>query len=159
MAVIIGKPLGIISNSFKTVFYKRLTTAKDKLSIFKKSLILITFISFLLTAPFYLIPNSFFIFLLGPEWADTGRYIQLICPLLFSRFIFNVVNPTISYTLQNHFLLIWQIVYFLSLVLLFWLIQEYSVEHVLLFYALFGAFMYAVLGFISFVVLKNHIKN
>lgn len=156
---IIGKPLGILSNSFKTVFYKRLTTAKDKLMIFKKSLFLITFASFLLTVPFYIIPDSFFIFLLGPEWSDTGRYIQLICPLLFSRFIFNVVTPTISYTLQNHYLLIWQIIYIISLILLFWLISGYSVENVLLYYALFGAFMYAVLGFISFIVLKNHIKS
>ncbi|MAQ69859.1 MAG: hypothetical protein CMD23_02040 [Flavobacteriales bacterium] len=156
---IIGKPLGILSNSFKTVFYKRLTTAKDKLSIFKKSLFLITFASLFLTAPFYIVPDSFFIFLLGPEWADTGKYIQLICPLLFSRFIFNVVSPTISYTLQNHFLLIWQIIYIISLILLFWFIAGYSVENVLLYYALFGACMYAVLGMISFIVLKNHIKN
>ena len=156
---IIGKPLGILSNSFKTVFYKRLTTAKDKLAIFKKSLFLITFASFFFTAPFYIISDSFFIFLLGPEWSDTGRYIQLICPLLFSRFIFNVVTPTISYTLQNHYLLIWQIIYVISLVLLFWFVAGYSVENVLLYYALFGAFMYAVLGVISFIVLKNHIKN
>ena len=109
--------------------------------------------------PFYIIPDSVFIFLLGPEWSDTGRYIQLICPLLFSRFIFNVVTPTISYTLQNHYLLIWQIIYTISLILLFWLISGYSVENVILYYALFGAFMYAVLGGISFIVLKNHIKN
>ena len=156
---IIAKPLGILSNSFKTVFYKRLTTAKDKLTIFKKSLFLITFASFLLTVPFYIIPDSVFIFLLGPEWSDTGRYIQLICPLLFSRFIFNVVTPTISYTLQNHYLLIWQIMYTISLILLFWLLSGYSVENVILYYALFGAFMYAVLGGVSFIVLKNHIKN
>ena len=156
---IIAKPLGILSNSFKTVFYKRLTTAKDKLTIFKKSLFLITFASFLLTVPFYIIPDSVFIFLLGPEWSDTGRYIQLICPLLFSRFIFNVVTPTISYTLQNHYLLIWQIMYTISLILLFWLISGYSVENVILYYALFGAFMYTVLGGVSFIVLKNHIKN
>ena len=155
---IIAKPLGILSNSFKTVFYKRLTTAKDKLTIFKKSLFLITFASFLLTVPFYIIPDSVFIFLLGPEWSDTGRYIQLICPLLFSRFIFNVVTPTISYTLQNHYLLIWQIIYFILLVFLFYSIYTFTVEDVLICYALLGAFMYMVLGYVSFLVLKKHIK-
>jgi len=156
---IIGKPLGIISNSFKTVFYKRLTTAKDKLMVFKKSILLMTIISFILTTPFYLIPDHFFIFLLGDEWSDTGKYIQLLCPLLFSRFIFNVVMPSISYTLQNHYLLIWQIIYFMSLILLFWFVHELTVEHVLLLYAIFGACMYAALGLVSFLVLKNHVKN
>mgnify|MGYP001217021060 CR=1 FL=1 len=156
---IIGKPLGIISNSFKTVFYKRLTTAKDKLLLFKKSILLMTFISFFLTAPFYVIPDQFFIFLLGSEWSDTGKYIQLICPLLFSRFIFNVTVPSISYTLQNHYLLVWQTIYLISLLILFWFLHDLSVENVLLLYAIFGAMMYAVLGFVSFVALKNHIKN
>ena len=155
---IIGKPLGIISNSFRTVFYKRLTTAKDKLTIFKKSIILMTFISFILTVPFYIIPESFFVLLLGDEWIDTGKYIQLLCPLLFSRFIFNVVTPTISYTMQNHYLLIWQIVYFICLVFLFHSLKESVVEHVILIYAIFGACMYAMLGFISFKVLKHSIK-
>ena len=93
------------------------------------------------------------------SYMNTGRYIQLICPLLFSRFIFNVVTPSISYTLKNHYLLIWQIIYFVTLVFLFWFTKESSVEHLILLYAVFGAFMYAVLGFISFIVLKNHIKN
>tara|TARA_B000000475_G_C15886417_1_gene402634 strand:- start:35 stop:844 length:810 start_codon:yes stop_codon:yes gene_type:complete len=156
---ILGKPLGIISNSFKTVFYKRLTTAKDKISIFKKSILLMTVISFVLTTPFYLIPDTFFIVLLGQEWSDTGRYIQLICPLLFSRFVFNVVTPAISYTLQNHFLLIWQIFYMICLVLLFSIVQEFNVEKVLFVYSIFGALMYVVLGWIAFLVLKKHIQK
>ena len=156
---IIGKPLEIISNSFKTVFYKRLTTAKDKLSIFKKSFFLISCICFVIIVPFYFIPDSVYVFILGNEWGDMGRYIQLICPLFLSRFIFNVVTPTISYTLKNHYLLIWQIIYFISLVCLFWFIKGASDQDVLFMYSIFGTFMYAVLGFISFIVLKNHIKN
>ena len=155
---IIAKPLGLISNSFKTVFYKRLTTAKDKLTIFKKTLILMTVISFVLTIPFYIIPDSFFVILLGPEWVDTGRYIKLLCPLLFSRFIFNVVTPSISYTMQNHYLLFWQIFYFLGLVFLFIFSKGLSVENVIFIYAIFGALMYFLLGFISFLVLKKNIK-
>ena len=156
---IIGKPLSIISSSFKTVFYRRLTTASNKLLLFKKSLFLMLFISFLLTMPFYVIPDSFFVFLLGEEWIETGRFIQLICPLLFSRFIFNVVVPSISYTLQNHYLLIWQIIYLASMLFLFWFIQDYTVESVLFLYAILGAVMYAILGVIAFMVLKNHIEN
>ena len=116
-------------------------------------------ISFILTIQFYIIPDSFFVFLLGDEWVDTGKYIQLLCPLFLSRFIFNVVMPSISYTLQNHYLLIWQIIYFISLILLFWLIHELTVENVLLLYAIFGAIMYAALGLVSFLVFKNHVKN
>ena len=156
---ILGKPLGVISNSFKTVFYKRLTTAKDKLSIFKKSILLMTVISLVLTTPFYLMPDTFFVLLLGQEWTDVGKYIQLICPLLFSRFIFNVITPAISYTLQNHFLLIWQIFYMVCLVLLFSVIQEFHVEKVLFLYSIFGALMYALLGLIAFLVLKKHIQT
>tara|TARA_B100000902_G_C27033881_1_gene775877 strand:+ start:75 stop:662 length:588 start_codon:yes stop_codon:yes gene_type:complete len=156
---IIGKPLGIISNSFKTVFYKRLTTAKDKITIFKKSILLISVISICLIIPFYILPDSFFIFILGPEWGDIGIYIQLLCPLLFSRFIFNVVMPSISYTLQNHYLLIWQFVYLVLLVFLFWFMQHQSVEDVLFLYSLFGAFMYLMLGFVSYLVLKNKYQS
>ena len=36
---------------------------------------------------------------------------------------------------------------------------ELTVENVLLLYAIFGAIMCAILGFVSFVALKNHIKN
>lgn len=153
---ILAKPLGIISNSFKTVFYKRLTTAKNKILIFKKSIFLMTVISLLLTFPFYLMPDSFFVFVLGPEWGDTGRYIKLLCPLLFSRFIFNVITPTLSYTLQNHYLLIWQVLYFILLAILFFILRNQVVEDFLLIYALFGAFMYAFLGLISFLVLKKN---
>ena len=156
---IIAKPLGIISNSFKTVFYKRLTTAQDKINIFKKSVFLMTVISCLLVLPFYFIPDDFFIFLLGSEWGDTGKYIKLLCPLLFVRFITNVITPSISYSLQNHHLLIWQILYFSLLLCLFFYIHSFSVEDVLFLYALLGAIMYLVLGFISFSVLKKHIKS
>ena len=156
---IIGKPLGVISNSFKTVFYKRLTTAKNKINIFKKSVVLMTLISCLLILPFFLIPDNIFVILLGDEWAETGTYIKLLCPLLFSRFILNVVSPSISYALQNHYLLVWQVLYFLILILLFWFVHTLPVEAVLLLYSLTGAFMYILLGWISFVVLKNHIKS
>ena len=152
---IIGKPLGIISNSFKTVFYKRLTTAKDKITIFKKSILLMSVISLCLITPFYILPENFFIFILGSEWGDIGIYIQLLCPLLCSRFIFNVVMPSISYTLQNHYLLIWQFVYLFLLLFLLWFLQYDSVENMLFIYALFGAFMYFLLGVISYFVLKN----
>ena len=156
---IIGKPLGIISTSFKTVFYKRLTTAKDQLNLFKRSMALTVFISLFLIIPFYIIPDSIFVVFLGSEWGDVGQYIQLICPLFFSRFVFNVVTPTISYTLKNHYLFIWQVIYVLFLVLLLWIIKNMHVEQVLLIYSIFGAFMYACLGFLSFIVLKNHIKK
>ena len=156
---IIAKPLSIISNSFKTVFYKRLTTAKDKLSIFKKSIILMTLISFLLVLPFYFIPEDFFVFLLGKDWGETGKYIKLLCPLLFVRFITNVITPSISFSLQNHYLLIWQILYFSLIIILFFSIYNFSVEVVLFLYAILGAFMYLVLGFISFSVLKKNNKQ
>ena len=156
---IIGKPLGIISNSFKTVFYKRLTTAKDKLTLFKRSIALTACISFCLITPLYIIPDSWFIVLLGSEWIDVGKYIKLICPLFFSKFVFNVVTPSVSYTLKNHYLLIWQIIYVVLLVLLFSRINSVDVEYILLTYSLFGAFMYICLGGISFVVLKNHIES
>ena len=114
-----------------------------------------TLISISLTLPFYFIPPSVFDFLLGSEWVETGKYIQLICPLLFSKFIFNVVTPTISYTLQNHYLLIWQVIYLVFLIILFYLLQGSGVDVVLIAYALFGSFMYVLLGFISFFVLKK----
>ena len=67
--------------------------------------------------------------------------------------------PSISYTLQNHYLLIWQIIYFVCLIVLFWFAHGLVVEHVLLLYAIFGACMYVLLGLVSFLVLKNHVKN
>ena len=158
---ILGKPLAIISNSFKTVFYQRLTTAQNKKNIFIKSLALMMLIGIVLTIPFYYLPDTFFIFILGDEWGDTGRYIQLICPLIFSRFVFTVVSPTISYTLKNHLLLFWQIIYFVSLVVLFSVFSnvQFSNEHVLLTYSMLGAFMYTLLGVISYLVLIKNIKN
>ena len=152
---IIGKPLGVISNSFKTVFYQRLTTAKDKLAIFKKSVFLMLVISTCLIIPFYILPENFFVIVLGPEWADIGMYIKLLCPLLFARFVFNVVMPSLSYTLQNHYLLIWQLIYLILLLFMFWYIPSSNVEDMLFIYSLLGAFMYSLLGFMSYLVLKN----
>jgi len=156
---ILGKPLSIISNSIKTIFYKRLTTAKGKIAIFNKSLLLMIIVGFALTFPIAIIPNEVFVFVLGDNWGEVGQYIQLISPLLFSRFIFNVVVPSISYTLRNYYLLIWQIIYFICLVVLFSFLRDETVDNVLFVYAIFGAFMYFVLGLISFLVLKNHVKN
>ena len=156
---IIAKPLGIISNSFKTVFYKRLTTAKDQLNIFKKSVFLMTVVSFFLVIPFYFIPDSFFIFLLGESWVDVGDYIKLICPLLLVRFITNVISPSIAYSLQNQYLFIWQVIYFIIIIALFWFIRGMSVNEVLIIYAFFGALMYLVLGLVSYLVLKKYISN
>jgi len=156
---ILGKPLSIISNSIKTIFYKRLTTAKGKIAIFNKSLLLMIIVGFALTFPIALIDEEVFIFILGDEWGEVGQYIQLIAPLLFSRFIFNVVLPSISYTLKNYYLLIWQIIYFICLVVLFSFLRDEKVDDVLFIYAVFGAFMYFMLGLISLSVLKNHVKN
>ena len=155
---IIGKPLGIISNSFKTVFNKRLTTTTNQISLFKRSLILTICVSLLLILPLYLLPNKLFVSLLGNQWEDVGLYIKLICPLFFSRFVFNVITPTILYTLKNQYLLIWQFSYTFVLFILFTLIRDVELEKVLIFYSIFGAFMYACLGLISFLLLKKHIR-
>ena len=156
---IIGKPLGIISNSFKTVFYKRLTTTKDHITLFTKSISLTVFVSLTLILPLYILPQNIFISFLGDQWNDIGIYIKLICPLFFSRFVFNVVTPTISYTLKNHYLLIWQIIYVIMLLVLFTIIQDMQVERVLFIYSFFGAFMYACLGLLSYILIRKHMNS
>lgn len=155
---IIGKPLGIISNSLKTVYYKRITTAQNKPLIFVKSVVLMSLVCSVVIIPFFLLNNEFYIFLFGPNWGDTALFVKMLCPLLFFRFVSNVVTPSISYKMENQILLIWQIIYLVALLVLFLFFNFKSVNQMILTYSITGACMYLILGILSYLTLKKYIS-
>ena len=108
--------------------------------------------------PFFLLNNEFYIFLFGPNWGDTALFVKMLCPLLFFRFVSNVVTPSISYKMENQILLIWQIIYLVVLLVLFLFFNFKSVNHMILIYSVTGACMYFILGILSYLTLKKYIS-
>jgi len=152
----VAKPLNIISESLKVAFYQRLTMKKNKIMFFVQSVILMFFLGSFFVGVIYFIPDSFYdYFLGGGEWSDVGKYIRLLLPLIFTRFIFVMASGTIAHKLKNHITLIWRIIYLLILIYLFSSIDFVNEEQLVWTYSIIGSVMYLVLGILSFLVLKD----
>jgi O-antigen/teichoic acid export membrane protein len=156
---VITYPLNFLTTSFTSVFYQKLTTTANKLKLYLYSYLISFFSACIICFPFLFWGEEIFGFFLGKEWAYSGKMAQILIPITIAGFATRNVSSVFSLLKNQQISLIWQIIYLAVAIVIFYIYSGDSLEHILLYYSLFGAFMYVFLGLTGYLLLKKNIHK
>ena len=152
---VITYPLALISQSFMTVFYQKITESNKKLKLYLMSYFGNFIIASIAMIPIVFWGEELFVFVLGEDWEIAGSIARYLTPLTITSFAMRSVSNIFALTRRNGTLLIWQILY-LSIVLgTILLTKSENFEVMLLYFSLIGGFLYIALAITGYVIIKK----
>jgi len=154
---VINYPLNFISTSFTSVFYQKLTKTRLKVKLYLYSYFVSFLIAFVLLLPIIFWGEELFSFVLGEKWAFSGRIAKLLIPIVIASFATRNVSSIFSLLKLQQITLIWQILYLVIAISIFYYFRENKLEQILLFFSFFGAIMYIILAYVGYTLLKRSI--
>lgn len=147
---VINFPLSFLSNSFTSVFYQKITTTNNKKGLFLYSYFSSFFIALIILLPIVFWGEELFSFVLGKKWGYSGKIAKLLIPLAVASFATRNTSSVLLYLKLQKITLIWQILYLLIAVGIFYYFKGQKLEEILLYFSFFGAFMYIGLAFVGY---------
>jgi O-antigen/teichoic acid export membrane protein len=155
---VIRLPISLLSTSFTSVFYQKLSTTERKIWLYNISYLTIFFIGFILMLPIIFWGEEIFGFVLGSQWIKAGYIAKIIAPLIIFSFATSSVSNVFPVTRTNHILLIWQILYLFAALLIIYIFKSSSIYTLLFYFTLYGSFMYFILAVMGYYILKKRRK-
>ena len=150
---VLNYPLSLISNSFTSVFYQKLTTTKQKIKLYLYSYIISLIIASIISFPVYFWGKELFNFVLGKQWAYSGELAKLLIPIVIFGFATRNTSVLYSFLKLQQITLIWQIFYLTAALGIFFFFKTSGLEVILNLFSLTGAFMYLLLGILGYFLL------
>lgn len=156
---VINYPLTLINVAFSSVFYQRISSEKNSLSVFRISWLLNLLLAGILLFPIVIWGESLFAFVLGEEWRMSGRFASILVPLAICSFAARSVAAVFSLLKKNEALLLWQVIY-LSVILavIYWL-KASDIQTILFYFSLTGSGLYLLQSYLGYRLLKKNEKQ
>ena len=145
-------PLALISLSFSSVFYQKLSTTGRKPRLYLLSFITNMVIGLVLLFPVMVWGEEIFTFVLGSRWTGAGTIARIISPLTVCGFAAGSVSAAFAVSKKNQILLLWQIAYLAIGLLIIYLKSNCTLNTILLYFSIFGAAMYLLLALLGYYV-------
>lgn len=152
----INYPLNLISQSFTSVFYQKISETNKKVKLYITSYFLNFILAGLALIPIIIWGEEIFMFFLGKEWEIAGSIAKYLAPLTITSFAMRSVSNIFSLTRKNKSLLIWQVIYLLLIIIVIFFSKSLSFEILLLNVSIFGSLMYIVLAILGYSVIKKY---
>ena len=152
---VISYPLELINQSFMTVFYQKINETSKKLKFYIISYFGNFLIATIAMIPIVLWGEELFVFVLGKDWEIAGAIAKYMAPLTIASFAMRSVSNIFSLTRRNGILLIWQAIYLFIILSTIFILKSEKFELMLLYFSLVGGFLYIVLAFIGYKILKK----
>jgi len=152
---VINFPLNFLSNSFTSVFYQKITTTKNRINLYLLSYISSFIIAFVILLPIVFWGEDLFGFVLGKEWIYSGHIAKFLIPLAVAGFATRNTSSVFLYLNLQKLTLIWQVIYLLIAICIFYFFKETKLDTILLYFSFFGAIMYISLAFVGYRKLKQ----
>jgi len=152
---VISYPLELINQSFMTVFYQKINETNKKLKFYLISYFGNFLIASLAMIPIILWGEELFVFVLGKDWEIAGSIAKYMAPLTITSFAMRSVSNIFSLTRRNGILLIWQIIYLTLILATIFFSKSENFELMLLYFSLVGGFLYIVLAFTGYRIMKK----
>lgn len=152
---VINYPLSFITSSFSSVYYQKLTTTKNKKKLYLFSYFLSFIIALLIVSPLIFWGEELFSFVLGEKWRYSGKIAKIIIPIAVASFATRNVSSVFSLLKLQQITLIWQIIYLIIVISIFYLFNELKLEKILIFFSFSGAIMYIFLALIGYIFLTK----
>ena len=153
---VINYPLSIISQSFTSVFYQKISESKKKVQMYLISYFSNFLIATLAMAPIVFWGEEIFSFALGKDWTLAGSIAKYLTPLTITSFAMRNVSNIYSLTRKNRTLLIWQIIYLIVIIIVIFFSKSFAFEDLLLNVSIFGSILYIILAIMGYFILKSH---
>lgn len=152
---VINYPLSLISQSFTSVFYQKMTETNKKLKLY-----LISFFSNFVLATLAMIPivlwgEEIFAFVLGKEWEVAGSIAKYLAPLTIAGFAMRSVSNIFSLTRRNGTLLLWQILYLSITFIVIYYTKSGRFEDMIWYISVMGSILYIILAIIGFFIIRK----
>lgn len=152
---IINYPLHLISQSFTSVFYQKISETNKKIKLYLISYFVNFILASLAMIPVVFWGEEIFVFVLGEEWEIAGSIAKYLAPLTIASFAMRSVSNIFSLTRKNGILLIWQIIYLITILIAIFISKSAEFEIMLLSVSFIGAFLYLVLAFIGYLIMRK----
>lgn len=152
---VMNYPLSLISNSFISVFYQKLTSTKQQVKLYLYSYLSSLAIAFVISVPVFFWGEELFGFVLGKEWKFSGYLAKLLIPLIVFGFATRNTSIVFSYLKLQQISLIWQILYLSAAFIVFFFLKDTKIEILIMWFSFIGGFMYLFLGVAGYFSLKR----
>ncbi len=154
---IINYPLSLLTSSFISVFYQKLTETKQELKLYAYSYFVSLAIALAVSIPIFFWGEELFAFVLGKQWTFSGYMAKLLIPIVVFGFATRNTSIVFSYLKLQQISLIWQILYLLSAFIVFFYFKDTEIEVLLLWFSCIGGFLYFILGLVGYIMLAKRI--
>lgn len=155
-------PLSLVTASMSQVLLQRFTEKRNaKLSMRKEALgtlLSLLFVAVLFGVVIQFFGTNLFQFVFGDTWRVSGQYASVLVWAFALKFVVSPFNILFTVFERIGWLSVWQVFYFLLILLLAWLPFE-SMESFLIFYLWFELISYAVAGIMDWAVLRSYEKQ
>lgn len=152
---VINYPLSLISQSFTSVFYQKMTETNKKLKLYLISYFSNFGIATLAMLPIIFWGEEIFSFVLGSEWSVAGSIAKYLSPLTIASFAMRSVSNIFSLTRRNGTLLLWQILYLTITFIVIFYTKSGQFENMIWYVSLIGSILYIILAVIGFFIIRK----
>lgn len=151
---VINYPLSLISQSFTSVFYQKISETNKKIKLFVISYFSNFIIALIAMIPIVLWGEEIFVFVLGKEWEIAGSIAKYLAPLTIASFAMRSVSNIFSLTRKNGILLVWQIIYLIVILAVIFILKSGDFEIMLIAVSFVGAILYIALALMAYRIMK-----
>ena len=152
---VINYPLSLISQSFTSVFYQKISETDKKIKLYLISYFVNLIIASIAMTPIIFWGEEIFVFVLGKDWEIAGSIAKYLAPLTIASFAMRSVSNIFSLTRKNGILLIWQIIYLIVILVVIFISKSEQFEIMLLGVSFIGALLYIALAFVGYRIMIN----
>jgi teichuronic acid exporter len=159
----VSAPISVISGAFGQVFYNQIVSevknGESTYSVIFKTMKQLTFFSLTLFVPMFFFGQEIFIIVFGPNWADAGKYVEIISFAMMIRFIVSPLSTTFFATNSLKLGAFWQALYMLTTLILFFYCSNFKIEKLLFVYTIHEILLYLIYLFLILFVSKKFDKK
>ncbi|MGC7948027.1 lipopolysaccharide biosynthesis protein [Bacillus sp. II_CA] len=159
---IILVPFGMLGQAVAQVYISKLTNyfreqPEKCYPLFKNIVVKLCLVGSVPCLLLFLFGESIFSILFGPDWAEAGRYVQILTPMFFLYFVSFPLSQTLSILEYQRLQLIWDILRLVMVFIVFYMahMKHMNVIHMLTLYSITTTGCYFILLLIVYIVLKR----
>lgn len=140
-------PAGLIGTSIGQVYYQKISQIANQNPDLLRAEMLrtarkLTMLSVIFFSPIFLIGEEIFGFVFGTEWAIAGKYSEMLCIVIFIRFIVSPLSTILGVTNNLKLGSIWKITYFICTIITLTIAINFDFDFFLMAYIINETLMY-----------------
>jgi O-antigen/teichoic acid export membrane protein len=156
---VVNYPLNLISQSFTSVFYQKISETEKKVELYLLSFFINLGLATIAMIPIVFWGEELFAFVLGNDWTIAGSIARYLAPLTITSFAMRNVSNIFSLTRRNGVLLIWQIIYLIVILSVVFISKTEKFEFLLIAVSIAGSLLYLALAFIGYRIMKREYEK